>query len=272
MNIKFRGGLLGLNDFKMILRVTTAQDAKDFMGNQFKTRFGWQQRIQENARTEDDYEALQYENFTASRSKGLDKTYDRCIERLRLKANKLRPKLSEWALLNFSFFANQSNSLQLDNEYLEQIDTDDLEEMDLKWQVSMLTMRVNRFLKKTGRNLVCAMQRNSCFDKTKVDCYTVHRRVETLQECTLVVQKIGGLCLELSEAERRTHKLCSLNWAPDRHPKVHQCSDSEGYQMGLESLEARIVVHEKNEVVYEEDIAFLKYDVQVKDISIKDLK
>nr|GEW34307.1 hypothetical protein [Tanacetum cinerariifolium] len=27
----------------------------------------------------------------------------------------------------FSFFANQSNSLQLDNEYLEQIDTDDLE-------------------------------------------------------------------------------------------------------------------------------------------------
>nr|GEU63903.1 ribonuclease H-like domain-containing protein [Tanacetum cinerariifolium] len=42
--------------------------------------------------------------------------------------------------------------------------------------------------------------------------------------------------------------------------------------MGLESLEARIVVHEKNEAVYEEDIAFSKYDVQVKDISIKDLK
>ncbi|GJY88873.1 putative ribonuclease H-like domain-containing protein, partial [Tanacetum coccineum] len=42
--------------------------------------------------------------------------------------------------------------------------------------------------------------------------------------------------------------------------------------MGLESLEAMIVVHEKNKAVYEEDIAFLKYDVQVKDISIKDLK
>ncbi|GJR30744.1 hypothetical protein Tco_1106976 [Tanacetum coccineum] len=35
--------------------------------------------------------------------------------------------------------------------------------------------------------------------------------------------------------------------------------------MGLESLEARIVVHEKNEASYEESIAFLKYDVQVKD-------
>ncbi|GJW29496.1 putative ribonuclease H-like domain-containing protein [Tanacetum coccineum] len=45
-----------------------------------------------------------------------------------------------------------------------------------------------------------------------------------------------------------------------------------GYQIGLESLEAMIVVHEKNEVIFEENIEFLKYDVQVKDISIKDLK
>nr|GEY72422.1 hypothetical protein [Tanacetum cinerariifolium] len=44
----------------------------------------------------------------------------------------------------FSFFSNQSNAPQLDNEDLEQIDIDDLEEMDLKWQVAMLTMRVKR--------------------------------------------------------------------------------------------------------------------------------
>ncbi|GJY75923.1 hypothetical protein Tco_0481039 [Tanacetum coccineum] len=40
----------------------------------------------------------------------------------------------------------------------------------------------------------------------------------------------------------------------------------------LESLEARIIVHQKNEVVYEEDIAFLKYDVKVRDNSITELK
>ncbi|GJY09744.1 hypothetical protein Tco_0377929 [Tanacetum coccineum] len=45
-----------------------------------------------------------------------------------------------------------------------------------------------------------------------------------------------------------------------------------GYQIGLESLEARIVVHQKYEVVYEEHIAFLKYDVKVRDISITELK
>ncbi|GJX83013.1 ribonuclease H-like domain-containing protein [Tanacetum coccineum] len=60
----------------------------------------------------------------------------------------------------------------------------------------------------------------------------------------------------------------------DQQREALNKSNSEiiGYQMGLESLEARIVIHEKNKAVYEEDIAFLKYDVQVKDISIKDLK
>ncbi|GKC03924.1 hypothetical protein Tco_0995534, partial [Tanacetum coccineum] len=45
-----------------------------------------------------------------------------------------------------------------------------------------------------------------------------------------------------------------------------------GYQLGLESLEARIIFHQKNEAVYEKDIAFLKYDVKVRDNSITELK
>nr|GEX87196.1 hypothetical protein [Tanacetum cinerariifolium] len=44
----------------------------------------------------------------------------------------------------YSFFASQSNNPQLDNEDLKQIDADDLEEMDLKWQMVMLTMRARR--------------------------------------------------------------------------------------------------------------------------------
>ncbi|GKF01541.1 hypothetical protein Tco_0028464, partial [Tanacetum coccineum] len=56
--------------------------------------------------------------------------------------------------LMFSFFSNQSSGPQLDDEDLEQINHDDLEEMDLKWQVAMLSMRVKRFYKKTGRKLI----------------------------------------------------------------------------------------------------------------------
>ncbi|GJV10466.1 hypothetical protein Tco_1352007 [Tanacetum coccineum] len=47
----------------------------------------------------------------------------------------------------------QSNAPHLDYEDLEQINADDLEKMDLKWQVTMLTMRVKRFIKKTGRDM-----------------------------------------------------------------------------------------------------------------------
>ncbi|GJY57110.1 hypothetical protein Tco_0456225 [Tanacetum coccineum] len=50
-----------------------------------------------------------------------------------------------------AFFTNQPNSPQLNNEDLQQIHPYDLEEMDLWWKMSMLTMRARRFLKNTGR-------------------------------------------------------------------------------------------------------------------------
>ncbi|GJW35221.1 hypothetical protein Tco_0058141 [Tanacetum coccineum] len=52
-----------------------------------------------------------------------------------------------------SFFASQPNSPQLAHEDLQQIHPDDIEEMDLRWQMAMLTMRARRFLKNTGRKL-----------------------------------------------------------------------------------------------------------------------
>ncbi|GKB74307.1 ribonuclease H-like domain-containing protein [Tanacetum coccineum] len=83
----------------------------------------------------------------------------------------------------FSFFANQFNALQLDYEDLEQIDADDLEEMDLKWKVAMLTMRVKRFIKKTGRNMALNDKETVGFDRTKVKCYNCHRRGHFTREC-----------------------------------------------------------------------------------------
>nr|GEY58050.1 hypothetical protein [Tanacetum cinerariifolium] len=53
----------------------------------------------------------------------------------------------------YPFFASQSNSPQLENEDLKQMNPDNLEEIDLKWQMTMLTMRAMRFLKRTRKNL-----------------------------------------------------------------------------------------------------------------------
>ncbi|GJR98595.1 ribonuclease H-like domain-containing protein [Tanacetum coccineum] len=142
------------------------------------------------------------------------------------------------------------------------IDVDDLKEMDLKWQVAMLTMRVKRIIKKTGRKMDLNDKESVGFDRTKVECYNYHRRGPFSRE-------YGA---PRNQGNRNRDALRRNAPVDTSTTNALVVQDGIGYQMGLESLEARIVVHEKNEAVYEENIAFLKYDVQVKDISIKDLK
>nr|GEV67739.1 hypothetical protein [Tanacetum cinerariifolium] len=76
-----------------------------------------------------------------------------------------------------------SNSPQLDNDDLKQIDANDLEEMDLKWQMAMLTMRAKRFLQRTRRNLRSNGTTSIGFDMSKVECYNCHRRGHFSREC-----------------------------------------------------------------------------------------
>nr|GEV47218.1 hypothetical protein [Tanacetum cinerariifolium] len=52
----------------------------------------------------------------------------------------------------------------------------DLEEMDLKWQMDMLTIRARRFLQRTGMNLRANETTSIGFDMSKVECYNYHRR------------------------------------------------------------------------------------------------
>nr|GEX12117.1 hypothetical protein [Tanacetum cinerariifolium] len=127
----------------------------------------------------------QYENFTRSSSESLDQTFDKLqkiINQLELLGkvisqediNKkfLRSLPSEW-----------HNNTHLVNEDLKQIHPDDLEEMDLKWQMAMLTMRVRRFLKNTGMKLNLNGNDSVAFDKTKVECYNYHKRGHFAREC-----------------------------------------------------------------------------------------
>ncbi|GKA28215.1 putative ribonuclease H-like domain-containing protein [Tanacetum coccineum] len=82
-----------------------------------------------------------------------------------------------------AFFASQPNSPQLDNEDLQKINSDDLEETDLRWQIAMLTMRERRFLKKTGRKLTVNGTKTIRFDKSKVKCYNFHKKGHFEREC-----------------------------------------------------------------------------------------
>ncbi|GJT91724.1 hypothetical protein Tco_1080569 [Tanacetum coccineum] len=69
-----------------------------------------------------------------------------------------------------------TTSPPLENEDLQQIDEDDLEELDLRWQVAMLTVRVKKFIQKTERNLDFKGKQPVSLDKSKVECYNCQER------------------------------------------------------------------------------------------------
>ncbi|GKE77177.1 hypothetical protein Tco_1543297, partial [Tanacetum coccineum] len=116
------------------------------------------------------------------------------------------------------------NSPQLSREDLEQIDRYDLEEMDLQWEMAMLTIRVRRFIKRTGRQLDVNGKRVG-FDRSKVECY-----------------KESG-----SSSSSDSESLFYL----------------VSYKAGLESVEARLARYKKNETVFEESINVLKLKVRL---------
>ncbi|GJT00224.1 putative ribonuclease H-like domain-containing protein [Tanacetum coccineum] len=232
--------------------------------------------------------------------------------------------------LMFSFFPNQSSGLQLDDEDLEQIDHDNLEEMDIKWQVSILSIRVKRFYKKTERKLIINGKEPVGFDKAKVECFNYFKRGHFARECraprnqenrngdawyrsrdntrriipvetsdALVVQddalimqdglgydwsyidqdeptEFALMAYTLNSSGSDTEvQYCSKNYVKT-YEKLQKQFDEQrqtlskanieivAYQLGLESVEAQLVVHQKNEVVYEEKIIVLKFKVKDK--------
>ncbi|GKG27712.1 hypothetical protein Tco_0406039, partial [Tanacetum coccineum] len=64
----------------------------------------------------------------------------------------------------------------LENEDFQQTDGDDLEELDLQWQVAMLTIRVKKFIQRTGRNLDFKEKWLVSLNKSKFECYKCNRK------------------------------------------------------------------------------------------------
>ncbi|GJR42443.1 ribonuclease H-like domain-containing protein [Tanacetum coccineum] len=226
-----------------------------------------------------------------------------------------------------SFFASQPNSPQLIHEDLQQIYPDDIEEMDLRWQMAILTMRARRFLNNTGRKLTVNGNETIGFDKSKVECYNCHKRGHFARECkaprnqdnrnkestrrsvpmetstsiSLVsCDGLGGYDWSDQAEEGPNYALMTYS-SPSSDSEVSNdsnCSKScmeivkllksqndqllrdleksslmvLGYKTGLESVEEKLEFYKKNESVYVEKINGLKWDIQVGEVTIRELR
>ncbi|GKD76965.1 putative ribonuclease H-like domain-containing protein, partial [Tanacetum coccineum] len=177
---------------------------------------------------------------------------------------------------------------------------DDFEEMDLKWQMAMLTMRARRFLNKTGRKINANGSKTIGFNKSKVECYNCHKKghfarkcralrenrnidpvrrnvtVETTETKALVAQ--DGLGYDWSDQAKEGPINFALMAYTSSGSSSSSSSDSESqlnvgaYKAGLESVEARLDVYKKNEIVFEEDIKILKLDIKLRDNALTELR
>nr|GEV15375.1 hypothetical protein [Tanacetum cinerariifolium] len=210
----------------------------------------------------------------------------------------------------YSFFAYQSNSPQLDNEDLQQIDANDLEEIDLKRQMAMLTIRARRFLrrleKKVGTNGSDTIRNRS----KAADGYVNHKSqkipkktgkkvgtngsetiralrenknrepvrrnvtVETTDANALVAQD-GFVYDRGDQAEDGPINFTLMAYTSLSYSSSSN-SDTEfnvgAYKAGLESIEARLDVYKKNEAVFEEGIKILKLDIMFRDNALIELR
>nr|GEW81525.1 hypothetical protein [Tanacetum cinerariifolium] len=82
-----------------------------------------------------------------------------------------------------AYIASQSSGSQIKFEDINQVDEDDMEEMYIKWNMALLSMRADKFWKKTGKKISIQGSDMAGFDKSKVEFFNCHRMGHFAREC-----------------------------------------------------------------------------------------
>ncbi|GJZ82672.1 ribonuclease H-like domain-containing protein [Tanacetum coccineum] len=154
----------------------------------------------------------------------------------------------------------------------------DLEEMDLKWQLALLSMRTRRFFWKTGRKITINGTDTARYDKSKVECFNYHKMRHFARECRGPRNQDNDevptnmALIAFSDSDVHNDKTCSKTCLKSFEILKTQLDDlriefnkSEFnlaiYKRGLAFVEEKLVFYKKNEVIFYEQLAILKRDI-----------
>ncbi|GJY34222.1 hypothetical protein Tco_0418691 [Tanacetum coccineum] len=178
-----------------------------------------------------------------------------------------------------AYIATQSNGSQIKYEDITQIDDDDIEEMDIKWNLALLSMRTDRFWKKTGKKITIQGSDVAGFDKSKKESYRKDPKVEEpAPKALMAIDGIGWDWSYMAD-EEENHALVADDVVPIEFTLMAMLSSSSDnksdlyhYKRGLSQVEAILVEFKVNETKFCERIRVLERDVEVRDNKIKYLK
>ncbi|GJT90942.1 putative ribonuclease H-like domain-containing protein [Tanacetum coccineum] len=232
----------------------------------------------------------QFEGFSISNTEGLHKGYDRTkpgVDSLSFYDlyNNLRVFESDVKGSTASSSSSQNVAFVFENtSSTNDIDQYDLEEMDLKWQVAMISMRMKKFYKKSGRKLQFDAKEPVGFDKTKVECYNCHKTGHFARECRIkgnqdnrrrdawnsgtkdrsrTGQKEDSKALVTIDGEESYANLKKL-YDAQREQLSDASIEIKAYSQGLKKVEAQLVAHQQGQLWYEQKIKFMKIDLDDK--------
>nr|GFC22444.1 ribonuclease H-like domain-containing protein [Tanacetum cinerariifolium] len=91
----------------------------------------------------------------------------------------------EWLMHTIVWrYRNDLDTMSLDDFYNHlKIDEDDIEEIDIKWSMALLSMRADKFWKRAGKKISIQGSDVAGFDKSKVECFNCHKMGHFAKKC-----------------------------------------------------------------------------------------